>query len=188
MPAMTGDSKSAAIRRRARRVALSLAAVALALTAAGCASSSGGSAGPVPVPAATGDPVSAQPTSLGTILVDGTGRTVYDFANDKNTESTCTDAACTANWPFVPAPAALPASLPGVTGALGSTTRPDGARQLTVAGHPVYTFAGDSAPGQTNGQGQTLNGGLWTVVSPAGAPITNPSRAGAPQGPAGGGY
>ncbi len=71
---MTGDSKSATIRRRARRVALSLAAVALALTAAGCASSSGGSTGPVPVPAATGDPVSAQPTSLGTILSRRRGR------------------------------------------------------------------------------------------------------------------
>jgi predicted lipoprotein with Yx(FWY)xxD motif len=49
------------------------------------------------------------------------------------------------------APATLPASEPGVTGKLGSTTRSDGARQLTVAGHPVYTFTGDSAPGQTNG-------------------------------------
>ena len=88
---MIGDSKSDTIRRGPRRVALSLAAAALALTAAGCASSSGGSAGPAPVPAATGDPVSAQPTSLGTILVDGTGRTVYDFANDKNNESNCTE-------------------------------------------------------------------------------------------------
>jgi predicted lipoprotein with Yx(FWY)xxD motif len=188
MSTMIGDSTSDTIRRGRRRAALSLAAAALALTAAGCASSSDGSAGPPPVPAATGEPVCAQPTSLGTILVDGTGRTVYDFANDKNSASTCTDAACTANWPFVPAPAALPASLPGVTGALGSTTRPDGASQLTVAGHPVYTFAGDSAPGQTNGQGQTLNGGLWTVVSSAGAPITNPGPAGAARAPSGPGY
>jgi predicted lipoprotein with Yx(FWY)xxD motif len=180
---MISDGKPDAIRRGPRSVALSLAAAALALSAAGCVSSSGVS-GPVPVPAATGDPVSAQRTSLGTVLVDGTGRTVYDFANDKNNASTCIDA-CAANWPFVPAPVALPASLPGVTGALGSTTRPDGARQLTVAGHPVYTFAGDSAPGQTNGQGQTLNGGLWTVVSPAGAPITNPNPAGPPQGATG---
>jgi len=184
---MIGDSKPDTVRRGPRRAALSLAAAALALAAAGCASSSGGSAGPVPVPAATGDLVSAQPTSLGTILVDGTGRTVYDFANDTNGVSTCEDAACTANWPFVPAPSALPASLPGVAGALGSTSRQDGTRQLTVAGHPVYTFAGDSLPGQTNGQGQTLNGGVWTVVSPAGAPITNATRAGAPRGSTGGG-
>jgi predicted lipoprotein with Yx(FWY)xxD motif len=105
-------------------------------------------------------------------------------ANDRNSASTCS-AACAANWLFVPAPAPLPASLPGVTGRLGTTTRPDGGHQLTVAGHPVYTFVGDSAPGQTNGQGITLNGGLWTVASAAGAPVTNPSPAGATQTPAG---
>jgi predicted lipoprotein with Yx(FWY)xxD motif len=182
--------KPDAIRRRARSIAVaSLAVAALALTAAGCGSDSGGSAGSAPAapaPSATGDVLSAQSTSLGAILVNGKGLTVYDFANDKNGASTCT-AACAANWPFVPAPAALPASLPGVTGKLGATTRSDGARQLTVAGRPVYTFVGDSAPGQTNGQGITLNGGLWTVVSPAGAPLANPHPAGAttppPAGP-----
>jgi predicted lipoprotein with Yx(FWY)xxD motif len=83
-------------------VALALTAAALAVTAAGCTSSSGGSAGSVPIPAATRRAVSAQPTSLGTILVDGQGRTVYEFANDVNGASTCTNAACRANWPFVP--------------------------------------------------------------------------------------
>lgn len=163
--------------------ALALAVAALALTAAGCSSDSGGSgasAPAAPVPSASGEAISAQPTSLGTILVDGKGMTVYEFANDKGSMSTCT-VACAANWPFVQAPASLPASLPGVTGALGTTARPDGgARQLTIAGHPLYTFAGDSAPGQTNGQGITLDGGLWTVVSPAGAPEAHPSQAGAP--------
>jgi len=71
----------------------------------------------------------------------------------------------------VAAPEALPASLPGVPAELGSTTRTDGTKQLTVAGHPVYTFQGDSAPGQTNGNGITLNGGLWTVVSPQGSSL-----------------
>ena len=111
---------------------------------------------------------------------------MYDFANDKTSASTCT-AACAANWPPVPAPVSLPASLPGVTGKLGTTVRPGGARQLTVAGHPVYTFAGDSAPGQTNGQGKVLDGGLWTVVSPAGASEANPAGA-APQTTAGPSY
>jgi predicted lipoprotein with Yx(FWY)xxD motif len=169
--------------RRGRRqlMAMSVAVAALALAAAAC-SNSGDSAGSVPVPRATGDAISAQPTSLGTILVDGKGRTVYEFANDKSSASTCT-AACAADWLFVPAPASLPASPPGVTGTLGTTTRPDGGHQLTVAGHPVYTFVGDSAPGQTNGQGITLNGGLWTVASAAGAPVTNPSPAGGTQTP-----
>ena len=161
---------------------LAATAAALALTAAAC-SSSGAAAPPAPVPSATGRAVSAQPTALGTILVDGKGRTVYDFANDKSGASTCT-GACAANWLFVPAPAPLPKSLPGVSGELGASTRPDGARQLTVAGHPVYTFVGDSAPGQTNGQGIVLNGGLWTVVSPAGAPLADARpAAGPPAGP-----
>jgi predicted lipoprotein with Yx(FWY)xxD motif len=162
-------------------IVLSLATAGAALGTA--CSSSGGSGASGPVPPATGDAVSAQSTSLGTILVDGRGRTVYEFANDKTNASTCT-GACAADWPAVRAPATLPASLPGVTGALGMTTRTDGDHQLTVAGHPVYTFSGDSAPGQTNGQGINLNGGLWTVVSPSGAPDANPTPAGgAPPAP-----
>jgi predicted lipoprotein with Yx(FWY)xxD motif len=167
-------------RRRGQIAAITLAAAALTLTAASCSNDSGSStaAGSGPVPSATGSTVSAQPTALGTILVDGQGRTVYVFANDTNTTSTCT-ASCATEWPPVPAPASLPQSLPGVTGALGTTTRADGNRQLTVAGHPVYTFAGDSAAGQTNGQGVNLNGGVWNVVSPAGAAVTSSSSAGA---------
>jgi predicted lipoprotein with Yx(FWY)xxD motif len=176
-------------RSGGRAGALAAAVAALALAAAGCGDSgSSGAAAPAPaVPTATGKAVSGQATALGTILVDGKGRTVYDFANDKNGTSTCT-GACAANWLFVPAPTPLPKSLPGVTGGLGTTTRPDGARQLTVAGHPVYTFVGDSAPGQTNGQGVVLNGGLWTVVSPAGAPLPDARATGATTPPAGPSY
>ncbi|WP_166658948.1 hypothetical protein [Kribbella sp. VKM Ac-2571] len=65
-----------------------------------------------------------------------------------------------------------------LTGKLGTTTRDGGARQFTVAGHPLYTFVGDSTPGQTNGQGINLNGGVWTAVSPGGAPVTAPNPAG----------
>ena len=109
-----------------------------ALVVAG-ACSSGGSGGSGPVPPATGDPVSAQRTSLGTILVDGSGHTVYVFANDRGATSSC-DRACAADWPPVSAPSPLPASLPGVQGALGTTVRLDGSHQsFTVAGHPVYT-------------------------------------------------
>ena len=154
-----------------RRVAVRSLAVAGVSLACAC-SSSGGSGGSGPAPKATGDVISAQSTSLGKILVDGRGRTVYVFANDKMNVSTC-DGACVADWPAVVAPAKLPTSEPGVTGALGTITRSDGTRQVTVAGHPLYTFSGDSAAGQTKGQGITLNGGLWTVVSPAGAAEKN---------------
>jgi predicted lipoprotein with Yx(FWY)xxD motif len=160
---------------RTRTVVLvSLTTAGLAVS--GACSSSGGSGSPAPVPRATGEVVSAQSTSLGTILVDGKGRTVYEFANDKHGESTC-EQTCAADWPPVPAPAELSSALPGVTGALDTATRADGSQQLTVAGHPLYTFSGDSAAGQTNGQGITLNGGLWTVVLPSGAPDRNPAGA-----------
>jgi predicted lipoprotein with Yx(FWY)xxD motif len=174
------NTKSRTFHHGRRRAAALLTIAAVALPAAGCG---GGTAEPASgaVPAATGDLVSAQATSLGTILVGSNGRTLYEFANDKAGTSTCS-GACAANWPFLPAPASLPASLPGVTGKVGATTRSDGARQVTVAGHPLYMFVGDSAAGQTNGQGVTLNGGLWTVVSPAGAPVTKSNTAGAGPG------
>jgi predicted lipoprotein with Yx(FWY)xxD motif len=169
-----------------RRVAvLSFATAGLAVTAA-CSSSGGhGSGGSTPVPPTTGNAVNPHSTSLGTILVDGRGRTVYVFANDKSDVSTC-NGACAADWPPLPAPSPLPTSLPGISGRLGTTTRSDGSHQLTVAGHPVYTFAGDTSPGQTKGQGITLNGGLWTVVSPSGSPDTKPAGAATPA--SGGGY
>lgn len=159
--------------RRRNVVPASFAAVGMAF--AGACGSSGDSAS-AQTPRATGDPVSAQSTSLGTILVDGRGRTVYIFANDKANVSTC-DGTCAADWPPVAAPSKLPASLPGVKGRLGTTTRSDGSHELTVSGHPVYTFSGDSAAGQTKGQGITLNGGLWTVVLPSGAPDAGPAGA-----------
>jgi predicted lipoprotein with Yx(FWY)xxD motif len=164
--------------KKAKITALTGAAAALLALSAACTSAEG-SSNAAQVPAATGDAVSAQPTPLGTILVDGKGHTVYEFANDTTTTSTCT-GACAADWPPVPAPAQLPASLPGVSGALGTTARPDGSQQLTVSGHPLYTFSGDSAPGQTSGQGINLNGGVWTVVSPSGAPDTSPAGATTP--------
>jgi predicted lipoprotein with Yx(FWY)xxD motif len=169
---------------RTRRVMVSaVAAAGLALIAA-CGDSSKPTAAEPP-PSPTAAVISAQATPLGTILVNDKGRTVYVFGNDKTSASTC-NGACAANWPPVVAPATVPSSAPGVTGALGTTTRSDGSKQLTVAGHPVYTFGGDSAAGQTNGQGINLDGGLWTVVQPSGAP--DPHPAGATQPNTGTGY
>src|SRR3954453_13795052 len=159
-------------RRNVVLLTVAVAGVALSSACGG----SGGSSASGPAPQATGEAISAQPTSLGKILVDGRGRTVYVFANDKMNVSTC-DGACVADWPGVGAPAKLPTSEPGVTGALGTIPRSDGTRQVTVAGHPLYTFSGDSAAGQTKGQGITLNGGLWTVLSPAGGPRRKAPRA-----------
>lgn len=127
--------------------------------------------------------LSASSSDLGSVLVTSNGRTVYFYAGDTSPESTC-NGACATNWPPVAAPDPVPASLDGVSGTLGSSTRADGVRQLTVNSHPVYTFKGDSAAGEAKGQGKVLDGGLWSVVAPNGTAITA-----APEQPdAGNGY
>jgi predicted lipoprotein with Yx(FWY)xxD motif len=158
-------------RRRRAWVAAPIAMGALALAAA-CQPYAGTSnAASSAAPPAGGAVIASASTGLGMILVDAQGRTIDDFANDTGSRSTC-NGECAHDWMPVAAPAAVPASVSGVPAELGSTKRDDGTQQLTVAGHPVYTFEGDSAPGQTNGNGINLNGGLWTAVSPDGSPLT----------------
>ena len=163
-------------RRSARRPAATLAAVLAAgvVTLAACGTASTGSAGTsaaAPAVTGTGNLLAVATTSLGAILVDGHGMAVYRFAADSAGHSTCTDT-CLQYWPVVAAPATLPASLTGVSATLGTLTRPDGTKQLTVAGWPVYTYAGDTTAGVATGQGKTLSGGQWWVVSASGSPVT----------------
>lgn len=127
----------------------------------------------MPMPADPGGPVRPQRSGLGSILVDEDGRTVYTYTNDMNGVSTCT-GGCAVNWPIVPAPSPLPTSVPGVTATIGQTTRSDGEQQLTIDDRPAYTFAGDSVPGETNGQGKVLEGGVFTVVRAIGRSGTTP--------------
>ena len=155
-----------------RRGAATLGLVLLA----GCGSSStygGGSAADTSSSssgAGTSDAVLATSDSeLGQIVVDADGRTVYVF--DKDTpgsgQSACT-GDCLAKWPVVTAdPDELEAD--GVTGEVGTITRDDGTEQLTLAGMPLYLFAGDSQAGDVTGQGV---GGVWWVVSPDGTKNT----------------
>ena len=168
-------------RRRRAWVAVPVAMGALALVAAcqpygGASNAASSAAAPSSsaAPAGGGAVIASASTGLGMILVNAQGRTIYDFANDTGSTSTC-NGECAHDWMPVVAPAAVPASVSGVPAELGSTKRDDGTQQLTVAGHPVYTFEGDSAPGQTNGNGINLNGGLWTVVAPDGSPLATDS-------------
>jgi predicted lipoprotein with Yx(FWY)xxD motif len=96
--------------------------------------------------------------------------TVYFFDKDKPNSGTsvCT-GACAATWPAVTTTSAKP-SVKGVTGTVGTITDPEGSKQITIDGRPIYTFAGDSAAGQVNGQGVQ---GIWFVVSPSGTEITS---------------
>jgi predicted lipoprotein with Yx(FWY)xxD motif len=101
-------------------------------------------------------------TKAGTVLTDAKGLTLYWFAKDTSASSACT-GACAAAWPPV---TGMPQAASGValTGKLGEIKRPDGTMQATYHGHPLYTFQGDTAPGQTNGNGLTGFGAKWSVI------------------------
>ena len=73
--------------------------------------------------------------------------------------------SCAAYWPPV---TGSPAAVPGVTGTLATIKRSGGQLQATYNGHPLYTYIGDSAPGQARGDNLTLNGGLWHEAAVAG--------------------
>jgi D-xylose transport system substrate-binding protein len=120
--------------------------------------------------------VTNNPT-LGNILTDANGKTLYIFLNDKAGVSNCT-GACLAKWPaFSAAQGATPTAGSGVTGTLGTITRSDGTVQVTINQMPLYYFGGDTKPGDTNGQGI---GNVWYVVGPDGNPIkTAPGAAAA---------
>ncbi|MDX6265153.1 MAG: hypothetical protein QOH84_6841 [Kribbellaceae bacterium] len=108
--------------------------------------------------------------NFGEVVVDGTGRTLYVFDNDTSdpSKSNC-DGGCAAMWPPVPAGTGTP-QLDGVDASLvGTVTRTDGSKQLTLAGSPVYEFANDGKAGQAKGQ---AFGGTWWVVGADGKKIT----------------
>jgi predicted lipoprotein with Yx(FWY)xxD motif len=105
-------------------------------------------------------------SDLGEILTDAEGNTIYFFANDSEDTSTCA-GDCAANWPPVPTEGS-PTAGEGVDAELGTTEATDGTTMLTVNGFPAYYFAGDSAPGDTNGQGV---GDVWWVFGADGEPI-----------------
>ncbi|MGQ4516078.1 COG4315 family predicted lipoprotein [Streptomyces sp. DW26H14] len=121
---------------------------------------------------------------LGTHLVDGSGKTLYLFVKDKAGASRCT-GDCAAAWPPVTAKAA-PRAGSGVTAAkLTLVKRSDGTTQVAYAGHPLYYFAGDSAAGDTKGQGVDGFGAKWWLVGPDGGQIT---KTAAPTAAGGGVY
>ena len=99
-----------------------------------------------------------------TVLTNAHGLTLYWFAPDTPTTSKCA-GSCAAYWPPVTGD---PKAGPGVTGKLGTITRPGGAAQATYDGHPLYTYIGDSGPHQARGNNLDLNGGLWYEVRVSG--------------------
>ena len=98
------------------------------------------------------------------VLTNARGYTLYWFVPDTPTKSTCY-GTCAVYWPPV---IGTPAAGPGVTGKLGTIRRSDGTAQVTYDHHPLYTYVGDSAPGQANGNNINLNGGLWHEMTISG--------------------
>jgi predicted lipoprotein with Yx(FWY)xxD motif len=102
-------------------------------------------------------------TDVGTILVDGEGKTLYLFEKDKGPQSTCS-GGCAGEWPPVTTDG-KPQAGGGVTASMLATSkRSDGTVQVVYGGHPLYYFSGDSSAGATNGQGLDDFGGEWYVL------------------------
>jgi predicted lipoprotein with Yx(FWY)xxD motif len=166
-----------------------LAAVALIAAACGSSSSGGSSAGSSSSPSkSASSPAAASSGGLNTakigsatVLTSAKGFTLYSFVPDTATKSNC-NGACSHYWPPVKGPLTAGS---GVTGKLGTIKRSDGSTQETYSGHPLYTYVGDTAPGQAKGNGLNLSGGIWheVTVSGAAAPASSSSSSSG-----GGGY
>jgi predicted lipoprotein with Yx(FWY)xxD motif len=100
-----------------------------------------------------------------TVLTNARGFTLYWFAPDTPTTSKC-NGTCARFWPPLTAPVTAG---PGVTGKLGRIIRSDGSAQATYDGHPLYTYVGDSKPGEDTGNNLNAQGGVWHVVPVSGA-------------------
>jgi predicted lipoprotein with Yx(FWY)xxD motif len=154
--------------------------VLAALLVAGCGGGSSKASSPPKTASGKTATLGVSNASLGKILVNSQGRTLYLFSRDSGTMSEC-NGACADNWPPLRA-SGKPTIGSGARASLISTsTRSDGARQVTYNGHPLYLFENDSKPGDTNGEGLNAFGGSWFAVSPAGQQVS------APAGSSGGG-
>jgi predicted lipoprotein with Yx(FWY)xxD motif len=169
-------------RNRRLRVLLALLAAAAAAAVVAACSSSG-------TPSSSGGGSSTHAAAAGSlktakiggamVLTNAKGFTLDSFAPDTSTTSNC-NGTCAQNWP----PLKGPATASGVKGTFGTIKRSDGSTQATFDGHPLYTFVGDTAPGQAKGNGLNAAGGLWHEITTSGSAASAP--AGASSG--GGGY
>ena len=176
--------------------------VGAAVTVAACSSSSSSSSVPAAAPsssAATGASPSASATvsaksvpGVGTVLVNGHGRTLYMLTADKQSKITCTAASgCTKAWPetLLPKGMTAPTAGSGVQSSLlGTLKDANGNLEVTYNHWPLYTFSGDSGPGQAKGQGLTAFGGKWYVLNTSGTPVTTKAPSGGSSSGGGNGY
>jgi predicted lipoprotein with Yx(FWY)xxD motif len=150
---------------------LSIPAIAASLLIAACGSSSSSntaSSAATTQPAVQTSTSSSSPvvkvasSSLGTILVDSQGMTLYHLSGEQNGKFICTSTACLGVWHPLIAPSSGAPS--GKVGSLGTVKRPEGTVQVTYKGTPLYTFTGDQQSGETKGQG-IKDVGTWSVIT-----------------------
>lgn len=169
--------------RPAARLALALCAAGLLAAACGGSSSGGNAASVTTTPTATATQAAANGNNagaavaltthkgpVGTYLTTAAGMSVYVFAKDTGSTSTCT-GSCPVYWPPLTGSSAQTSGAAKMA-MTGTTKRDDGTTQITYGGHPLYTYVGDKKAGDTNGQGQDLNGGKWYLVGTDGKALT----------------
>jgi predicted lipoprotein with Yx(FWY)xxD motif len=172
------SSKQIQITTGAVLAAASLAALAAIASLAGTAIAHDRPAGRLAkvrlatVAAAKPAKIELRRSSLGKILTNGRGFTVYMFSRDARNKDRCvTTSGCKQVWPFA-STHGKPTAAGGVKASLlGTIKLPGGVQQVTYAGHPLYMYSGDSGPAQTDYVGARQFGGVWHAVSAAGKPV-----------------
>jgi predicted lipoprotein with Yx(FWY)xxD motif len=155
-------------------LASSIAIPLVALAVAACGGGGAATAATQKNSSGTSATVGVANSSLGSILVASSGRTLYLFKADVGAMSACS-GACAAAWPPLLA-TSNPTAGTGLTASkLGTITRSDGNRQVTYNGHPLYLFVKDTKPGQTNGQGVTAFGAAWFALTSSGNQAATPA-------------
>jgi predicted lipoprotein with Yx(FWY)xxD motif len=183
IPGRRGSAYRISGRARLRMLLALPAAAAAAVALVACSSSGASSPSSSPVsssssPAAVAAGTVKTATIAGVmVLTNSKGFTLYSFAPDTPTTSKC-NGTCAQNWP----PEAGPVTAAGVTGTFGTIKRADGSVQATFDGHPLYTFAGDTAPGQNKGNGLNAAGGLWHEITASGVAAPAGSSSGSSGG------
>jgi predicted lipoprotein with Yx(FWY)xxD motif len=175
-----------------RQIMKLIPAVAVASLLAACGSSSSSSSSPPAAASASSSSAgtavvkTASVSSLGaSVLVDAQGLTLYHLSGEQNGKWICTSAKCVKVWHPLAAPTGGAPS--GSVGSLGTVTRPGGAMQVTFKGMPLYSFVGDTKPGEAKGQG-IKDVGVWTAVTAHGAAASTPAPATTTKSSSGGGY
>ncbi len=157
---------------RSRYTTFLAIAAALVLTVLAVAGCGGGSDNALPTtPDGQSATLGVADHDLGEILVNSQGRTLYLFAKDSGTTSTCT-GECATDWPPLEVNGTPTEGSGADASMVGTTERSDGTQQVTYNGHPLYLFEGDKQAGDTNGEGLNAFGGGWYALSASGNEVT----------------